>query len=174
MTGYHNYSMSNNAVDAYDKGLLPASKIKGIPASLIKKYCSSEEWHHCSKKYNRVEFYDPRLVRKKFGLLTYDDIKSLRADGYNAEDLEPSIYAIKALIDHKENKNLETVYENCSVHWLEWPSFSSKYNKPKNMSEDGCRVIIKGQTATVFLKAGIMKKRLSTTGFGIYHENERI
>ncbi len=26
MAGYHNFSMSNNAVDAYHRGLLPASE----------------------------------------------------------------------------------------------------------------------------------------------------
>jgi hypothetical protein len=33
------------------------------------------------------------------------------------------------------------------------------------MKEDNCRVVVKGQTATVFLKDGILKKKLITNGF---------
>ena len=103
MTGYHNYSMSNNAIYAYDRGLLPASKIKGIPAKLIREYIFSEEWH-LNLKGRRVHFYDPREVRCRFGLLTYDDIKSLRADGYDDDLLKQSDYAVKALEAYKKNK----------------------------------------------------------------------
>jgi hypothetical protein len=174
MAGYYNFSMSNNAVDAYDRGLIPASKIKGIPAELIKEYCASEEWHHSSKEYNRVDFYDPRKVRCTFGLLTDDDIQSLKEDGYDDEDLEPNHLAVEALEYYKKNKKSETIYENCTVYWINWPSFSSKHKKPQHMREDNCRVVVKGQTATVFLKDGILKKRLSTNGFMIYDKHERI
>jgi len=71
MSGYCEYSMSNNAVKAYDMGLLPLSKIS---ASLLKKggwlYSKGfamflaktgewlpEEWHHTSKEYNETNFY---------------------------------------------------------------------------------------------------------------------
>ena len=37
MAGYAGFSMSNNAVAAYDSGLVPASKIPGVPAALAYK-----------------------------------------------------------------------------------------------------------------------------------------
>jgi hypothetical protein len=63
--------MSNNAVEAYNRGLLPLSKIS---ASLLKQggwqyskgfavYLAKagewlpEEWHHTSKEYNETNFY---------------------------------------------------------------------------------------------------------------------
>ena len=80
MSGYHNYSMSNNAVQAYENGEKPLSKwtkaaiiealaeqeapahfieaIKKQPAAAVKTvllYCSS--WHHTSKQYNKTDFY---------------------------------------------------------------------------------------------------------------------
>jgi hypothetical protein len=90
-----------------------------------------------------------------FGLLTDDDIQSLKAEGYDDDYLDPSDLAVEALEYYNKNR----------VYWINWPSFSSKHKKPQNMREDNCRVVVKGQTATVFLKDGILKKRLSTNGF---------
>ena len=80
MSGYHNYSMSNNAVLAYENGEKSLSKwtktaiiealaeqeapahfieaVKKQPAAAVKTvllYCSS--WHHTSKQYNKTDFY---------------------------------------------------------------------------------------------------------------------
>jgi hypothetical protein len=58
--------MSNNAVAAYDAGLLTASKLAPIlnarfgvkvNAAWIKARLAYEEKHHCSSKFNLVEFY---------------------------------------------------------------------------------------------------------------------
>lgn len=93
MSGYHNYSMSNNAVLAYENGEKPLSKwtkaaiiealeegeapaefieaVKKQPAAAVKTvllYCSS--WHHTSKEYNRTNFY------------SVEDIDSDNADEY--------------------------------------------------------------------------------------------
>ena len=68
MAGYNGYSMSNNAVAAYDDGLAPASKwveflknfspvFKGIVARDIIAGADADEWHHTSKQYNRTNFY---------------------------------------------------------------------------------------------------------------------
>ena len=75
MAGYQNYSLSNNAVVAYENGLLPKSKANALAKALIKilsfklqvevdlkDFCVSdyeaEEWHHTSTKYNCTDFYD--------------------------------------------------------------------------------------------------------------------
>lgn len=82
MAGYaDDWSMSNNAIDAYDRGLRPRSKwgkadildalpanaraylqLDGYPLEFLREYfLVAEEWHHTSKLYNRTEFFRPRL-----------------------------------------------------------------------------------------------------------------
>jgi hypothetical protein len=150
MAGYNGFSMSNNATYAYEKGLCPASKIKGIPASLINEYCYPSEWHHSSKNYNKVNFYDPDDVRKTFN---------------NNPD------AILALQNYKNNmKNSGTVYENSTVQWIRWEG-SLKHPKAVICNAKGCKVIVKGLSATVTLPYGnSFIKRLSTKGF-IFSKN---
>ena len=73
--------MSNNAIDAYDRGLRPRSKwgkadiLDALPANaraylqldeyplefLREYFLYPEEWHHTSKLYNKTEFYRPRI-----------------------------------------------------------------------------------------------------------------
>ena len=154
MAGYNYQSgMSNNAVAAYDNGLLPASKIKGIPAALIEQFCRFEEWHHSSKNYNCVKFYDSAYVRALFGLAA-------------SEDHEPNPHAIAALEAWKEQKKgAPTIHTNCTVEWIEW-SGSLKRPKAEECSACGCTVSVKGQTATITLANGnSFVKRLSTRGF---------
>jgi len=48
MAGYNGFSMSNNAVRAYNNGLVPASKVSGVPSALVKEYGRPVEYHHSS------------------------------------------------------------------------------------------------------------------------------
>lgn len=83
MAGYKGYSMSNNAVKAYDEGRMPLSKwTKTAILEAVENYLTSYgnkkyftrfenlnkkdlsqfistdgEWHHTSKYYNRTVFY---------------------------------------------------------------------------------------------------------------------
>ena len=82
MAGYaDDWSMSNNAVAAYERGLRPRSKwnkrdiLDALPADkrvalhldnypfafLREHFLSWEEWHHTSKQYNCTDFYLPRI-----------------------------------------------------------------------------------------------------------------
>ena len=82
MAGYaDDFSMSNNAIDAYARGLRPRSKwskadiLDALPAEaraylkldqyplefLREYFLYPEEWHHTSKLYNKTEFYRPRI-----------------------------------------------------------------------------------------------------------------
>lgn len=85
MSGYSwKNGMSNNAVNAYESGLKPLSKITredlehaGVDEALGYKcsmkfakylvktdfWCGSE-WHHTSKMYNKTEFYDPEALKE--------------------------------------------------------------------------------------------------------------
>lgn len=85
MAGYDGYSMSNNAVAAYENGEKPLSKwskediidaiatairddeltlncsfeaLKKAPVKVLKTLCLSySSWHHTSSHYNRTDFY---------------------------------------------------------------------------------------------------------------------
>jgi hypothetical protein len=156
VAGYSNYSMSNNALDAYQRGLVPASKIKGVPGDLIRAHCTCEEWHHSSKAFNIVEFYDPAVVRATFGLEALD--------GYDANPR-----AVAALAQRKTSKAV--THSNCTVRWLEW---SGSFANPKCTQREsaGCTVTVKGQTATVKIPTGLVfTKRLTTRGF--YFQGEK-
>jgi hypothetical protein len=61
-------NMSVNAVEAMSRGLLPATKIRGIPSRLIEYHCRWSEWHHVGKRADCVSFYDAAEVRERFGL----------------------------------------------------------------------------------------------------------
>ncbi len=153
MAGYNGFSMSNNAVAAYRNGLMPASKIRGIPAALIEAYCLPSEWHHSSKNYNKVKFYDPKEVLAIFGLETH-------------EDYAANPRAVAALEAHKKIKKSDPeIRETCIVKWIEWAG-SLKRPKAIGRSAEVCRVAIKGQTAYVTLPNGKnLTKRLTTKGF---------
>lgn len=79
MAGYSGYSMSNNAIQAYNEGKMPLSKITRkeldkynitMSVELFKWICQCKniikpcEWHHTSKYYNETDFYDLRKPLK--------------------------------------------------------------------------------------------------------------
>lgn len=95
MAGYaDDYSMSNNAVAAYERGLRPRSKwnkrdiLDTLPANqratlhldsypfafLREHFLSWEEWHHTSKQYNQTDFYLPRIPE---WIKTTEDVDNL-------------------------------------------------------------------------------------------------
>ena len=157
MTGYdYDAGMSNSAVHAYEDGLLPASKIKQVPTKLIRRYVRAEEWHHTSKWYNETKLYDPEEVLAVFGIK-------------ESEDYAPNPRAIEALKEWKaEQKNGATTHTNCRVKWLTWRD-TQRY--PDTNEETGCTVVVKGMTATIFLRDGSkFTKRLSTNGFSFEPE----
>ncbi len=108
MAGYNGYSMSNNAVEAYENGEKPMSKwtkadilyeLKKVdPGSveLAKKLTVSElkgrllkrtSWHHTSSKFNQTDFY------------SFDEIE---AESFKAERIEK-------IIENREPKEVKKV-----------------------------------------------------------------
>ena len=93
MTGY-NYAqgMSNNAVDAYDRGVMPLSKIeahhlsiagwhdsKKLATTLAKSgFWPPAEWHHSSGYFNKVKFYNPATLVRLWGELTSQERSDLK------------------------------------------------------------------------------------------------
>lgn len=149
---YIGFSMSEGAQKAYDRGLRPASKVgHGIPAELVRKFVPREEWHHCSSRYNRVDFYCPEKVLATFG--------KVASDRYL-----PDPDAVQALSEHNLSRLPERHY-NATVRWIEWTGTRS-HPKPKYMVAEGCEVLVKGNTAKVTLPSGeTFSKRMFTNGF---------
>jgi len=62
--GYINYSRSENAKDAEERGMLPASraaKLLGVKSTEISAYAANE-WHHTGSKYRRTDYYDVKEI----------------------------------------------------------------------------------------------------------------
>ena len=94
MAGYKGWSMSNNAVSAYECGEKPLSKwtktavieaienaevdlncsiekLRKMPAAVLKDVCLCySSWHHTSSHFNQTDFYSLDLER--IGELTDD------------------------------------------------------------------------------------------------------
>lgn len=95
MSGYHNFSMSNNAVNAYHTGEKPISKwtkqaileelIRGrvdttllskVPAKALKNaLLVKTSWHHTSSCFNQTDFFSVNLCKAES--LKADDIIEL-------------------------------------------------------------------------------------------------
>ena len=111
MAGYHNFSMSNNAVAAYSMGRMPLSKwtktaiieaaaeylesmddsqskeklallSKCKLANLKQRLLHCTEWHHTSKHYNMTDFYS-------LNEMELDELTADRVAEWNADDEKP-------------------------------------------------------------------------------------
>jgi hypothetical protein len=71
--GYSGYSKSNNACSAESEGRYPLSILKKATAKILKisqkdakafleRFGSDREWHHSSKYYNCIDYYDLHLA----------------------------------------------------------------------------------------------------------------
>lgn len=154
MAGYDGFSMSNNARMAYHNGLKPASKISGIPSTLIAQFCTADEWHHTSARYNRTNFYNEAEVRVIFGL----DPES--------EDVEAVFNqaAADALAASKAPKTAE-VLTGRTVKWIDWVG-SFKHAKAIKRVAENCVVEVKGAFATITTPTGeVFRKKVGANGF---------
>ena len=141
---------------AYERGLRPASKIRGVTADLIATFCAPQEQHRTSRRYALTAFYDPLHVRSVFGLV----------DGVAGDPA-----AIAALEVHKTKqikraapKTVVVVRQNQTVAWLEGDGYYAT-----SCNKTGCTVEIRGQYATVTHPdwSAPLTKRLTSRGFRI-------
>ena len=163
MAGYNGYSMSNNAVTAYEDGEKPLSKwtkadiLSAIEEQEIELKCSIEKleklpvkvlkrvgltyssWHHTSNHYNRTDFY----------FLDVDRIQDLTDEKID-----------KLILNYKENKKAETkpLEEKWECAFLEW-SGTRNHPKAKEVIEEG---IVKGDW---FYRKDGSKKKTTSKGF---------
>jgi len=164
MSGYSDYSKSNNAVQAEGECRFPlgrAAKLAGVPKDLVKRFIRTDEWHHTSGWYNRVNYYSVREIRIVFGLepaATDEADEMMDCASHNPE-------AIAALAAFKPTKVETATHTDCVVEWIEW-SGSRNHPKATERRAEGCTVAVKGQTATITLPSGAtLTKRLATNGF---------
>lgn len=163
MAGYNGFSMSNNAVAAYEDGEKPLSKwtktdifdainkqevelkcsiekLKKLPVKVLKEVCLTySSWHHTSNHYNKTDFYS----------LDIETIENL-----TDEKIDELLAKYKA--NKKTNdKPREEVWE-CA--FLEW-SGSRKHPVATEVIEEG---VVKGDW---FYRKDGSKKKITANGF---------
>jgi hypothetical protein len=140
MSGYHNYSKSNNALEAERAGRYPATILArklGVRPGAIKALLRATEWHHTSKYYNSTEYY------------------------FEDEALE----ILAELRAWREPKKDVIVFDGASGSYLEW-SGTRNHPKAKKVEFGPCRVTQKDDWFTIELASGKhVRKRKSTRGF---------
>lgn len=163
MAGYNGWSMSNNAVAAYEDGEKPLSKwtkaaifeeikkqevelnctpavLKKLPVKILKEVCLTySSWHHTSNRYNRTKFYT----------LDVDKIEELT---------DSQLEALIANYKKEQKKETEPSEEKWKCAFLEW-SGSRKHPKATEIIEEG---IVKNGW---FYRADGSKKKTSANGF---------
>lgn len=108
--GYFGYSMSNNAIDAYENGIKPISKwnskdakefgalinanvkLKDLKTFLMR--CGEKGYHHTSKYYNAITFYSlAEAMQDKSLLLKYFPEAKLENLGNNGNTPQTTLKA---------------------------------------------------------------------------------
>ena len=130
--GYYGYSMSNNAVEAYENGEKPLSKwtksdilteleengvspdiislAKSLKLSDLKEiFLYKSSWHHTSKMYNRTDFYavDDQL--------SMSDIQSY-LNQKEPTPVEKMIHLYKFYVDGKSYYGICTNGHTCYIY----------------------------------------------------------
>lgn len=165
MAGYNGFSMSNNAVEAYENGEKPFSKwtkgeiidniisvklelkcsisvLKKIPASNFKNmFLRKTSWHHTSSRFNKTDFYS----------IDYTALEQITDD-----KIEAIVLNLKKIKEEDEKK--KEVDEIWRCKFLEW-SGTRKHPKATEVIEEG---IVKGDW---FIRKDGSKKKTSANGF---------
>jgi hypothetical protein len=159
MAGYSGYSMSNNAIDAYDKGEKPLSKWtkSSILAAIESAGFNAERFsdlsidalknlvlvrcskHHTSCRYNVTDFYaidEYRLV-----------------EGITDQEIADAL---------KTEKPAEVSYR-ADVRWLTWGGTKSHPKAIEHRAE-GIEVVEKGAFYTFKLPDGDLRKKIGSNG----------
>lgn len=178
MAGYKGYSMSNNAIAAYENGERPLSKwtktdllrevarvieddellltydpseLRVLPlAALRSALLSWSSWHHTSDHYNVTDFYTVNPV--KVEALTSEQIAFLAAS------------AKEQAAEAKARKEAEKVGRPAFCRYLVW-SGTRKHPKAETVEASG---IIRGNW--FFPENGDGKKSVTANGFCIIRE----
>ncbi len=165
MAGYHGFSMSNNAVDAYKNGERPLSKwtkteilaaiqkaigngeltlkcspetLKKVPAKTLREMgLRHSSWHHTSNHYNRTDFYS--LDMSWLESLTDEELEAIMATS-------------------KADRQCEPLEERWKCTFLEWEG-TRKHPKATEITEEG---VVRGDW---FIRKDGSRKKTTANGF---------
>ena len=171
MAGYHNYSMSNNAVNAYANGEKPLSKwtkaaiiaaayeyltaaedeqrekklawLRAASLAKLKEFAlRKSSWHHTSCHYNATDFYS--------------------VDESYLDDL--TIYDAAKLFIKSAPAPVAPARRLGSIEWLEWGG-TRKHPKATERKLDGVEIEEKGAFYLVY-KDGelVLRKKIDSNG----------
>ena len=91
MSGYHEYSKSNNAIEAEQRGLVTASalaKLAGVKrGATVAEFMCPSEWHHSSSWYNKVDYYDPDDLTPEL----IEKMRAFEADALGARTIQAHV-----------------------------------------------------------------------------------
>jgi hypothetical protein len=173
MSGYHNYSKSNNAVSAEQDGRFPAThaaKLLKLPPGFVRERCtfaSNGEKHHVSKYYNFVDFYDTEAIRRWIN----NDEDAIEEAGGSFEA------ALAAWKERQAATRASGAVEHIdvTVTWLEWGG-TRNFPTVKERNADHCTVIDGGgKFLTIILPDGAsFKKGRDTRGFEVSKNGKRM
>lgn len=169
MAGYNGYSKSNNAVDAEQDNRYPASvlakKLK-VSTAAVKACLSPCEWHHSSSWYNKVDYYDGRLLVPLF-----ENRMPNPADYYDEEELTEAAETLLRLRAWHGPAAADQSWKKtgCTVRWIEW-SGTRRRPKATERNADGCSVEFNGRsTYLITLPNGRQfTKRHDANGFYVF------
>lgn len=167
MAGYHNFSMSNNAVDAYENGEMPLSKwskkailaavrdaapdalplLSRCPLAVLRAHVlERSSWHHTSSHYNKTDFYS--------------------LDDFVLDDLTPETVA-EWIREQKDSAAPAAAPSRRpgAIAYIEW---AGSRTRPRAIHRflDGVFIEQKGAFFLVYDAAGalILRKKVDSTG----------
>lgn len=168
MAGYYGFSMSNNAMDAYENGEMPLSKwskkailaavrdaapdalplLSRCPLAVLRAHClRRSSWHHTSSHYNKTDFF--------------------ALDEFALEDLTPETVA-EWISEHKDAAAAPAAApsrRHGSIAYIEW---AGSRTRPRAIHRflDGVFIEQKGAFFLVFDASGalILRKKVGSTG----------
>lgn len=151
MSGYSGFSKSNNAVAAEADGRFPASVVARrlkVPTEYVRERIGTREWHHSSKFYNCVSYYDIAEC----------------AEWLDSEEGRSDFAEWRAA----QKPRQASTRTGCRVEWLEWVG-TRNHPRAIKRNADGCTVTDKGGAfLEILLPNGrTLKKKKDCKGLNI-------
>ena len=164
--GYNGYSKSNNAISAEAEGKMNASqlgKALGVSAKIIRGHCTVCEYHHASKFYTSVDYYDEwKLVAVAEALKAgkgWERWREIVGNIGKAEVRKTIVLLAKMWAESNVKTAEHKVIAN--FKWLEW-SGTRRRPMATEVKHESVPATLKGDYAIIETKGGIVRKL--TTG----------
>ena len=166
IAGYHNFSMSNNAVAAYNNAEMPLSKwtkaeilthcgekaemLRNLTvAELRRELLENRGWHHTSSQYNRTDFFG---------------IDELRLEEISAEEVAAIIAARKPRV-HQQSPAVKLI--TAEISYTVWEGQFRNYQRPVDYTET---VTYKSTDKLISTKNGGVKRLSSLKSVRVLSE----